>query len=89
MSKCMATKRAISVTLHPIGTDDIWFVKSDLGTMAAIGSVRLIPSNGTYSFVPQPARSPGERELAKAGYYGRRLDGFATPQEAAEAGASL
>ena len=88
MIKRMATKRVISFTLHPIATG-IWFVKSDLGTMAAIGSVREIPSNGTYSFVPQPSPSPGERELAKAGYRGRRLDGFGTAQEAAEAGAAL
>ena len=58
-------------------------VHSDLGTVAALGTVRKMADG--FSFFPQPAGSNAERELAQTGYHGRRLDGFATAQAAAEA----
>lgn len=62
-------------------------VHGSLGTVAGLGTVRKMP-NG-FSFFPQPVGSNAERELAHAGYHGRRLDGYSTAQEAANAAAAL
>ena len=62
-------------------------VHGNLGTVAALGTVRRMP-NG-FSFFPQPAGSNAERELAQAGYHGRRLDGFTTAEAAANAAMAL